>query len=485
MNVRISLLLLAFCPVAVLAQDQSAMRLSLQDALTIAREKSALSKNIKAEYESTRYGFKSFQASLKPQLSINGVLPEYDSYLDNVVQPDGSFKVQSLSRSRINANLRLEQNIFWTGGSLFASSNLSQFTNRNPVTQKQWQASPFYVGIRQPLNLYNSVKWNFRQENLRMKSATKKQIEDFEDLSYRIAQTYFDLYVAKMEWQNAQQNETINDTLYKISTGRFNVGKIAENELLQIELQLMNARNAVTQAAVRVEVNAKRLKNLLGIEHTGHFDLIPVTDAPLLEVETAVAIREAKENRSDIVDFELQENDANMRVKRSVGNMLASGEIFLSYGLNQVAPDLSGAYKDPLNAKQVNISYAIPLYGFGRNRNDVNSSRKNLEAVKARLDFEKKNFDIEVENVVNTFRQLQTALLIAAKSDTIAQKRFDVAKNRYLLGKISITDLGLAQDAKDKALIDYTRTLQQYWVAFYNLRRMTLFDFEKNQKISY
>ncbi len=34
----------------------------------------------------------------------------------------------------------------------------------------------------------------------------------------------------------------VNDTLYKISTGRFNVGKIAENELLQVELHLMNAR---------------------------------------------------------------------------------------------------------------------------------------------------------------------------------------------------------------------------------------------------
>ena len=88
-----------------------------------------------------------------------------------------------------------------------------------------------------------------------------------------------------------------------------------------------------------------------------------------------------------------------------------------------------------------------------------------------------------MENTVNQFVQLQSAVLISAKSDTIAQKRYDVARNRYMLGKISITDLGLAQEAKDAAVVDYVRTLQQYWQSYYMLRRMTLYDFEKGQEI--
>ncbi len=483
MQAKSLFLLLALCPLTLFSQQP--MRLSLQDALDIARDKSALSKNIKAQYESTQYGFRSFMGSLKPQLSVNGVLPTYDSRLDNVVQPDGSYKVQSFSRSSISANFLLEQNLFWTGGSVFVSSNLSQFTNRQPSLQRQWQTTPIAVGIRQPLNLYNSVRWNYIQQKLRITSATKQQIESFEDLSIQIAQTYFDLYVANMELRNARQNVETNDTLYKISTGRFNVGKIAENELLQIELQLMNARNAVTQSEVRVTVHTKKLKNLLALDNVDPFDLAPVTEAPLVDVDMGIAIKEAKENRSDIVNFEAQENDAKMRLKRSQGNQFASGDIFLSYGLNQTAPTLSDAYRNHLNAQQVNIGYSIPIVGWGKNRNEVASSKKNLEAVQAQLEYNRRNFDIEVENNVNQFLQLQTALLIAAKSDTIAQKRYDVARNRYLLGKISITDLGLAQDAKDKALIDYTRTLQQYWVSFYNLRRVTLFDFVRREKIRY
>jgi len=474
-----------FVPVLLLAQAQGKMNFSLQQALDIAKEKSLLSRRIKADYRSTQYRYRSFMGSLKPQVSINGLLPSYDSRLDNVVQPDGSYKVQSFRRSNIYTNLSVEQNIFWTGGSVFVNSNLNQFVNDQPFYQKQYQASLFAIGIRQPLTLFNSVRFNYDQNRLNMMQATKKQVEDLENLNVQIAGTYFDLYVAQRELENALQNVIINDTIYKISTGRYNVGKIAENELLQVELQLMNARNAVTQSQLNVEMSSKRLVNLLGIETGTSFSLEPVTDIPVLQVDLATAIRQAKENRSDPVAFNLRENDAKMQVKQSQSRKFASGEILLSYGLNQTAPTISGTYQNPLNAQQVNVSYSMPLIGWGKYKNDVAASRQSLEAVQAQLSLDKKNFDVDVENTVDQFRQLQAAVVISAKSDTIAQKRFDVARNRYLLGKINITDLGLAQEAKDKAVIDYIKILQQYWVAYYQLRRMTLYDFKLDTKITY
>jgi outer membrane protein TolC len=423
--------------------------------------------------------------SLMPQVSIDGLLPSYDSRLDNVIQPDGSYKVQSFRRSNIFTNLMVEQNIFWTGGTVFVNSNLNQFVNNQPFYQKQYQASLFAVGIRQPLTLFNSVRWNYDQIRLNMMQATKKQVEDLETLNVQIVGTYFDEYVAQRQLQNALQNVITNDTLYKISTGRYNVGKIAENELLQVELQLLNARNAVTQSRLNVEMSAKRLVNLLGIEAGASFGLQPVTDIPVLEVDLLTAIKQAKDNRSEPVVFNMHENEAKMQVRQSQSRKFASGEIFLSYGLNQTAPAITGTYQNPLNAQRVNISYSMPLVGWGKYKNEVAASRQNLEAVQAQLNFDKKNFEVDVENSVDQFLQLQAAIVIAAKSDTIAQKRFDVARNRYLLGKINITDLGLAQDAKDKAFIDYIKTLQQYWVAYYQLRRMTLYDFKLNTKIAY
>lgn len=477
-----SLLFTAFLLQWALAQQK--ITLSLQEAIGVARGQSLISKQIKADYSSYVHRYQSFKASLKPQLSLGGALPEYDRSLLNIVQPDGSYKVQSVQRSLVRTNLQLTQNIFWTGGHVYVSSGANLFTNKGTgLDQRQWQTSPFVVGIWQPLNLFNSVRWNFEQEKLKMKQATKEQVESYEGLSQQIATAYFDLYVSRMIYSNALQNQSVNDTLYKISTGRFNVGKIAENELLQVELQLMNARNAVTQGEVNIKANSKRLANLLGVDSNTEFELMPVTDAPIFTVDIKQAIEEAKRNRSDMIGFDLEENAARMRVRESKSNAFASGNINLSYGLNQTAMTLSGAYQNPLDFQQVSIGYSLPLFGFGKNKHDIASSRANLESVQAQVAFQRKTFEQDIENTANQFMQLQTALVISAKSDTIAQKRYDVARNRYMLGKIGITDLGLAQDAKDNAVVDYVRMLQQYWQSYYLLRRVTLYDFEKKLPI--
>ena len=53
-------------------------------------------------------------------------------------------------------------------------------------------------------------------------------------------------------------------------------------------------------------------------------------------------------------------------------------------------------------------------------------------------------------------RQLATS----AKADTVAARRFDVAKNRYIIGRIDIGDLYIAQSEKDAALLSYVDALR-------------------------
>ena len=58
-----------------------------------------------------------------------------------------------------------------------------------------------------------------------------------------------------------------------------------------------------------------------------------------------------------------------------------------------------------------------------------------------------------------------------------------MAKNRYLIGKIDITNLNIAQNEKDLARLDYINTLRDFWLAYYRLRRITLYDFEKGEAL--
>jgi outer membrane protein TolC len=75
-------------------------------------------------------------------------------------------------------------------------------------------------------------------------------------------------------------------------------------------------------------------------------------------------------------------------------------------------------------------------------------------------------------------------VVIAAKTDTVAQKGYAITKARYLIGKISITDLNIAQAESDQSKSNYINALWTYWRNYYNLRRLTLFDFEYNMPIA-
>lgn len=479
--------LLFFMLITCIAQSsfaQDTLKLNLQEALNIARSNSELSKSITADYKSTIWDYKSIKASLLPQISLGGTLPNYFSRINPITQPDGTVKLFSQSQLNTSLELSVQQNIMWTGGTVFLSSGLSQYNVIND-DYHYWQSSPLRIGFVQPLTLFNSVKWNYDQSKLRAKQAPKEMVEDFEDLNVQVTQAYFNLYVGEMQLRNAKRNMVTNDTLYTISQGRYKMGKIAENELLQIELQLMNAKNSVAQNELAVTTATKRLRNLLGITKKINFNLVPVTSAPIFKVDVDKAIAEAKANRSDIVGFKITENQAEMQLKRAQSSKFATGTVSASFGLNQSADDFKGAYMDPLNSQRINVNVSIPIVGWGKYKSAVNSSRYHLQSVREQLKYQKHNFEIQVETAVNNFKQLQAQLLISSKADTIAEKRYFVAKNRYLLGKISITDLGLAQEAKDEALVNYVRTLEQYWTAYYRLRSTTLYDFATGRKIRY
>ena len=52
-----------------------------------------------------------------------------------------------------------------------------------------------------------------------------------------------------------------------------------------------------------------------------------------------------------------------------------------------------------------------------------------------------------------------------------------------MIGKIGISDLYIAQNEKDQAVVQYIQALRGYWAAHYRLRRVTLYDFEAGREI--
>jgi outer membrane protein TolC len=195
------------------------------------------------------------------------------------------------------------------------------------------------------------------------------------------------------------------------------------------------------------------------------------------------AVQEAMNNRSDLINWQMNEGMAERILTEAKRSRRLNADMNISYGLNQTGSTFDAATQNPLESQYAGIGFSIPIASMGQNRAIQKAAELSLDARREQNQANRNNLELEVYAAALQILQLKNSLNISTKADTIAQKRFEVARNRYRIGTVDITNLLIAQNEKDAALINYVNTLRGYWVSYFRLRRLTLFDFEKKERL--
>ena len=197
------------------------------------------------------------------------------------------------------------------------------------------------------------------------------------------------------------------------------------------------------------------------------------------------ALGEARSNTSMGLNFDRQvlEAESNLNMAKMQGRFDA--EINASYGLTQTAIDFNQAFNKPLDEERVSVGITIPILDWGQAKGRIKMAESNLELVRTSVEQERLDFEQNIFLKVMQFNMQKNQLAIAAKADTVAQKRFDVTQKRYMIGKVNdILELNNAQIDNDNARMGYYSALKTYWSSYFDIRRLTLFDFTDKRKIS-
>ncbi|HEX6645022.1 MAG TPA: TolC family protein [Gemmatimonadales bacterium] len=471
-------LLLAIAPSPAAAQEP----LTLQQAVDLALERGGGAVAARATRDASRYRDQAFSARQLPQLSFGGTLPQYNRAIIPVVQPDGStlFRPQNQTNADLSATVTQQ---LPTGGSFFVSSSLATFSVTGEQSLRTWSSTPISLGIRQDLLRPNATRLDRREQPLRSELAERVYLESREEIALQVTNLFFDVHSAAVGLANATTNVAVNDTLYTLNKGRYEVGKIGENDLLQSELALLRARTALDGARLELDRARAAFRLAVGLPADAPVELsIPVV-VPTFAVDTAVAVAEAKRNRSTATSVELQGMQADRRVTEARLNNGFGASVQASFGFNATASEFDFAYRNLLEARQVSVSVDIPLIQWGARRATVEAAEAERDGIEetSRLALDQAAQDAHFAAL--QLLQTRRALEIAAKADTVAAKRFEVAYNRYVIGRIAIDNLYMAQGEKDQALGQYVQSLRAHWLAYYRLRRLTLYDFERGAPI--
>lgn len=463
----------------IVAQQQTAT-LTLTEAVNLARSQSTASVVSQTQKENSYWTYRTYRSNYVPQLVLGGTFPSYQHSVVQVTQEDGSLKNREVNKMTSSLNLGLSQKIAPTNTTIFLQSDINR--NDNFLSNYyDYGGGPIQLGVSQPLFTFNQLKWDKKIEPLRYEESKRKYVEDMEAISQRVTSLYFNVLIAQVSLEIAKKNVQSNDTIYRIAEGRYGMGTLQENELLQLELNMMNSRQAVAQAELDLETSQLALRSYLGLSES-ELQLVVPSDIPKFKVDENIALQQAKNSRQDAITFTRRRLEAKERVAQAVGdaglNLSLQGTVGLS-SRDQIF-DIPGVYKSPLGQQTVSLGLSIPILDWGRQK----SRKKTAEAYQKLVDYQvqqdEQAFDQEVFTQVKQFDMLRNQIEITQKADEISQKRYTIAKNRYLIGKISITDLSLALTDQDNAKKNYLNSLRNFWDAYYNLRRLTLYDFSTN-----
>jgi outer membrane protein TolC len=291
------------------------------------------------------------------------------------------------------------------------------------------------------------------------------------------------MYAAQVGLQNAEKNAAVNDTLYTLNTGRFQVGKIGENDLLQSELALLRARTALQGAQLEFDRATAALRLDLNLPPDAPLEIAVDANVPAVEADTARAVTEALRNRAVVADVQLQDVQARRRVAEAQLSNGIGATVLASFGYNTTAPTARLAYQDLLEARQFTLAVEVPLWQWGAHAQGVAAAKADQAEEVSLSQATLRQTAHEAHFAALELSQAWRTVALSAKADSVAGKRFEVAYNRYVIGHITIDNLYIAQTEKDQALTQFVQALRNYWMAYYQLRRVTLYDFEAGRPI--
>jgi len=484
MLLGMALLLLLTISVAA-AQPAAPPQLSsmtLPQVIELALLQSSVAKQAVTNRETSYWQYRSFRADYKPQLALEGTLPNYSRTITPVTQPDGttSFRYVRINNSYLASTVT--QGIGLTGGKISIGSNLQRFDNFEG-NQRLYNSNPVAIGISQPIAGYNALSWNKRIEPLRYEESQRQYVEERETIARRVTEYYFDVLQQQVNAAVARQNLRASEEMLRMARERHRLGRLSENDLLLLELNLLNAQQAEVQATIDAQNAAVDFKGYTGLTIDPATLLDVPAATPMLTVLPEAALAYARQYRREALMYQRRLLEAESKVAQAKGTTGFQASLTASYGLASSGDQFRTSYINPNNQQQLRLGFSMPIVDWGKTRAVVKTAELSRQQVQHTVEQEQMTFEQSVLSQAAQLAPLNQQLALTARADSLSQRRYEIARATYQVGRISLTDLNIAQSEKDRAKRAYVAALRACWVAYYQLRTLTLYDFERQQPL--
>ena len=429
------------------------------------------------ELRSAYWQWCSYKADLLPEVSLQATLPSYNKRYSSYQQADGGLSFVRNDYLGQDGSLHITQKLWPTGGTLSVESSLDYLhqTGSGTGSSNQLMSLPVAITLSQPLFGANHLKWNRRIEPLRYREAQARFLTETEQVAMQAISLYFSLLLAGEQVNIARQNLQTAEKLYEVALAKRSMGSISENDVLQMRLDVLTARSALTNSESTRQASQFALRSFLDVEA----DIMPTVpeDIPQLRLVYDDVLGHALRNNALATTMRRRQLEADYAVASARANR-QSINLYAQLGYTGTGDNMSSAYRHLLSNEVVQVGVTIPLLDWGKRKGQRRVAESNREIVQGQLRQQAQEFRQNIFILTEQFNNQAEQLRIASEADTIARRRYHTNVETFKIGSISTLELSDAQKAKDQARQNRIQQLFNYWYYYYQLRSIALWDFE-------
>ena len=203
-----------------------------------------------------------------------------------------------------------------------------------------------------------------------------------------------------------------------------------------------------------------------------------------LQVNAAEAIQHARDNNPRYIESRQAITEALRDAEKARIEKNLNLGIDLNVSLNQVASAFPGAYMNLVPQDVAALTLSMPLVDWGKRRNLYQSALSKVESAQRTAQEAARDTELDVALTVADFNERKAIVETARQAFIIADEAYAQTMRQFISAQASTYALTWALSCWQTARKNQIASLKNYWIAYYHLQYLTLYDFQRQQVIT-
>jgi outer membrane protein TolC len=461
----------------LLLYAQDSERLTLDRAIQIGLQNSNTIKRVKSQLEQSRHSLESWKLYYASNAMLSVDAPKYTNNFREVPDPRTG-KIHIIRQDWVShrALMIVNQPILITDGNLYLKNSLYNLRQPDDITYQ----SDITLNYNQPLFKTSTRKISLNIAEINLDRARLNYAKEKRNLIYNITERFFYLLKTQKRLEIAQEAVKRSQNIYEMAKTKYRAGVYTEMDLLRDKVEMANDQTTLINLSVEYKDQLKAFLVFIGHKNDHEIDIAHIFSLDTLAISESQLLQEAIKNDPDKriseMDIKLRELD----VKQADAQSQFSIDMNLEYGFSQIENRLDRLLSQPDRSQIASISFDIPLWDSGQNKQSVLAAQENLTGAKLHFKSVNDQLKLHVAEIYSSLEKNKKLLEITETNKRDAEKSYRYRLMMYNAGNITREDLARARDQLNQASLNNLNAKIEYMLAVEQVRKL-LTEIEEQQ----